>query len=80
MAYFRSYPLGRLGGGRSLLSKGLLRFVLFMLSGCKIYKPSIQQDDLFFARRLYFKKKLMESHIWNIAFYGAETWTLGKTH
>jgi hypothetical protein len=44
-------------------------------------KSSIQQDDLS-ARRLdlSFKKKLMKCYIWNIAFYGAETWTLGKTY
>ena len=36
----------------------------------------------FFAKRLdlSFTKKLMNCCIWNIAFYGAEIWTLGKAY
>ena len=48
---------------------------LFMLSGCKIYKPEASfNKTTFFSRRLdlSFKKKLMKCCAWNIAFYGAE--------
>ena len=75
VAYFRSSPLSRLCGGRSLLSKGMLRFVLFMLGGWKIYEPKAAfNKTTFFARRLdlSFKKKVMKCYIGNIAFYGAE--------
>jgi hypothetical protein len=54
-----------------------------VLSGCKIYKPKAAfNKTTFFARRLDlgFKKKLMKCYIWNIAFYRAETWTIGKTY
>jgi hypothetical protein len=33
-----------------------------------------------FTRKLEFnlRKKLVKCYVWSVAFYGAETWTLGK--
>ena len=46
--------------------------MLFMLCGCKIYKPKAAfNKTTFFARRLdlSFTKKLMNYYIWDIAFF-----------
>jgi hypothetical protein len=42
----------------------------------------INKEKLHFTSKLglNLKKKLMECHIWSIALYGAETWTLRKVN
>jgi hypothetical protein len=44
-----------------------------------VLKAAFSKNYLF-TSKLYFnlRKELVKCHIWNIAFYGAETWTLRK--